>query len=211
MTFIWTSVSLFYCVIQLLTSFTLLYILETKICCIVQVNLVLTMQPRLVSNPGTSPFSPSCMMRVQMYTTIPSWQSFILSRIETYIWILLLTSLAQLSHFSKWILLWFPSPYWAQIIAHPQNNGYLLLPSPNCPNVSELLIHNLLCFQVQIWIQYPVVRLPTQVERNRVQMPSYSVKKYTMASSIACITSVVGSLCFAPFVVFFPSLRSLLG
>lgn len=145
-----------------------------------------------------------------MYTTILSWQSFILSRIETYIWILLLTSLAQLSHFSQWILLWFPSSYCVQIIAHPQNNGCLLLPSPNCPNVSELLVHSLLCFQVQIWIHYPVVLLPTQVERNRVQTPSYSVKKYIMASSIICFTSVA-SLCFAPFVVCFPYLRSLLG
>lgn len=100
-----------------------------------------------------------------MHTTILSWQLFILSRIETYIWILLLTSLAQLSHFSQWILLWFPSSYCAQIIAHPQNNGCLFLPSPNCPNVSELLVHSLLCFQVQIWIHYPVVLLPTQVEK----------------------------------------------
>lgn len=58
------------------------------------------MQPSLVSHPGTSPSSPSCMMRVQMHSTIPSWQSFILNRIETYMWILFLTSLVQLSHFS---------------------------------------------------------------------------------------------------------------
>lgn len=64
MTFIWTSVSLFYCAIQLLTSITLLYILETKPFCIVQVILVLTLQLRLVSNPDTSPSSPSCMMRI---------------------------------------------------------------------------------------------------------------------------------------------------
>lgn len=58
------------------------------------------MQSSLVSHPGTSPSSPSCMMRLQMHTTIPSWQSFILNRIETYIRILFLTSLVQLSHFS---------------------------------------------------------------------------------------------------------------
>lgn len=40
---------------------------------IVQVNLVLTVQPRLVSNPGTFPSFPSCMIRVQIHTTMHSW------------------------------------------------------------------------------------------------------------------------------------------
>lgn len=165
------------------------------------------MQPRLVSNPGTSPSSPSCMLRVQMHTAMPRWQSFILRRIETYIRILFLTSLAQLSHFFSESC--YDSHY-PTVLRSSLTPRIIAISCFLLQTISELLVHSLLCFQVQIRIQYPVVLLPTQVERNLVQMPSYSVKNYITASSIACITSVF-SLCFTLFIVCFPSLRSFLG